>query len=103
MDSRNRVVAWPDDKANSSKKPLSLNKVVVGALNNKNAIVSNRTNMKQKTNFGNSAIIRVDELGTKDKIITEASNKQILEIKIEWAWLRSQILKTKLLLEFEVS
>lgn len=45
-DCRNNIIVWLDDKADSSKRPVFLDRVVVGVLDKENISASNRVDMR---------------------------------------------------------
>lgn len=75
LDYGNRVIVWLNDQVDSSKRPVSLDKIILGDLNKENTLTSNRANVKQKIDSENGVIIRLSRLITRDEFVIRALNK----------------------------
>lgn len=69
-----KIVVWPNDKADFSKRLVFLDKVVVKALNKNHTIAGNRVDVKQRTNSKKDTVVWLGRLVTGNKNVAGALN-----------------------------
>lgn len=82
LDCENEIVVQPNDKADFLKKSISLDKIVVKVLDREVTTDSNKIELRQKTNFGNGAVVRLHRLVTRDEIFAKALYKADIRINM---------------------
>lgn len=88
----NRIIAWPDNKTDSLKKPVSLDGVV-RALNRANTRANNKVDMKvlDKANTGgNNGVSMIVGIESKDGIVvgvkSKVDNRVFLQIRLTYSY-----------------